>query len=180
MSPKLNRILAVEIRAARMGYAVFESPQQLRDFGAVTFSAPGFARTRTARLLRLYCPSVLVLHGSGSRYPRDMRVRKAIARIVRSEAEKAAVSTAYISENAFKSFFEEYSCRNKYDIATVVAKWFPELAWRIPRALDFYDAEPAQMLYFDSIALGMVHLVLSEGNDMMLGGESGILSPASK
>jgi hypothetical protein len=180
MSNQLNRILAVEIRAARMGYAVFEPPRQLQDFGAVSFSAPSLARKRIARLLSLHCPSMLVLHGSGSRYPKDMRVRKTIARIVHSEAETVAVSTSHISENTFKSFFEQYSCRNKYDIATVLAKWFPELAWRIPQAIDFYDAEPAQMIYFDSIALGVVHLALSETKKPMSEDENRILSPASK
>jgi len=48
-----NRILAVEIRAGRLGYAVLETPNQLRDFGAAWFDAPVAARSRVARLLRL-------------------------------------------------------------------------------------------------------------------------------
>ena len=152
-----NRILAVEVRAARLGYAVFESPKTLRDFGASSFSSAFTARSRVARLIRLYRPSLLVLPDAGMRYPKDMRVRRVVSRIARDEARKAGVPTARVSERIFKSFFEKHSCRDKYDIAKAVAAWFPELAWRLPAPLAFYDPEPSQMLYFDSIALGIVH-----------------------
>lgn len=157
----MNRILAVQIRAARLGYAVFESPKQLRDFGAASFPIAATDRSRVTRLFRLYRPVVLVLPGAGSRYPRDMRIRRAIARIVHNEARKAHVPTARVSEKSFKSFFAQYSCRDKYHIAAVIAGRFPELAWRVPPPLDFYDPEPRQMLYFDSIALGMAYLELT-------------------
>jgi hypothetical protein len=175
-----NRILAVEIRAARLGYAVIESPKELRDFGAASFVSGTSARSRIARLLGLYSPSVLVLRGAGSRYPRDMQVRKAVARIVRSEARKAGVSTVRVSESEFKTFFEPHSFRDKYDIAAVIAGWFPELAWRVPPPVDFYDPEPRQMLYFDSIALGIAYLELAAKPGFQNINDDGILSPASK
>ncbi len=91
-----NRILAVEIRAARLGYAVLESPNQLRDFGARLFTSPHDARRRVARLLRTYRPSVLVLAGAGARYPRDMQSRKAVARIGKGEAKKLGIPSVRI------------------------------------------------------------------------------------
>lgn len=181
MSTKLaNRILAVEIRAARLGYAVLESPKYLRDFGAATFQSPRAIRSRITRLLRLYQPSVLVLQGAGRRYPRDMRIRKTIARVVRNEAIKAGVSSIRISEQAFKSFFKLYACRDKYEVAALIATWFPELAWRVPPStLSFYDPEPRQMLYFDSIALAVAYFELSAKSEQSMIDDE-LLSPASK
>jgi hypothetical protein len=155
-----NRILAVEIRADRLGYAVLETPTQLRDFGTVWFESHVAARSRIARLIRFYQPSVLVLRGGIARYPRNMRKRKALARIARGEARKVAVPTARVSELEFSSFFEQYSCRDKYDVAAVLVGRFPDLSWRLPSRPKFYDPEPRPMLYFDSIALGATYLSL--------------------
>jgi hypothetical protein len=156
-----NRILAVEIRAARLGYAVFETPKYLRDFGAAWFDCPAIARSRIARLLHFYQPSVLVLPGGSTRYPRNMRKRRAVARIARDEARKLAIPSARVTEVEFSSFFERYSCRDKYDLAAVLVGWFPDLAWRLPSRPKFYNPEPRSMLYFDSVALGIAYLELT-------------------
>jgi hypothetical protein len=153
-----NRILAVEIRADRLGYAVFETPERLCDFGAAWFEAPGEARPRIARLLRLCRPSLLVLRGGTMRYPRNTRKRRHAARIVCDEAKKFGISIARITEPEFVAYFARHSCRDKYDVATVLAKWFPEVAWRVPARPKFYDPEPRSILYFDSIALGIAYL----------------------
>jgi DNA-binding XRE family transcriptional regulator len=155
-----NRILAVEIRSARLGYAVFETPRYLRDFGAAWFDSPAIARSRIARFLHFYRPSVLVLRGGNARYPRNMRMRRAAGRIARDEARKLAIPNVRVSEVEFSSVFEQYSCRDKYDVATVLVGWFPDLAWRLPPRPKFYDPEPRSMLYFDSIALGIAYLDL--------------------
>jgi len=159
-----NRILAVEIRAARLGYAIFEPPKSLKDFGGAWFPTPREARSRIARLLRLYSPSVLVLPGARKRYPRDMRIRKAIARIARDEARKIAIPAVRMPEREFNSFFQQYSCRDKYDVAAAVASKFPDISWRLPPRPKFYDPEPSAMLYFDSVALGVAYLELTERN----------------
>jgi hypothetical protein len=155
-----SRILAVEIRAARLGYAIFETPKHLRDFGCAWFDCPAIARSRIAHFLQFYRPSVLVLRGGSARYPRNMRKRKAVARIARDEARKLAIPSARVSEVEFSSSFEQYSCRDKYDVAAVLVAWFPDLAWRLPARPKFYDPEPRSMLYFDSIALGIAYLEL--------------------
>jgi len=175
-----TRILAVEIRAARLGYAVFESPRGLTDFGGACFPVPRAARSRIARLLRLYRPSVVVLPGPGARYPRNMPIRKAIARIARDEARKAAIPIARVSEREIKSNFERYSCRDKYDVAALVASKFPDISWRLPPRPKFYDPEPSSMLYFDSIALGVSYQELTWQNNKKPIEDDGIFSPASK
>jgi len=159
-----NRILAVELRAARLGYAVFETPEELRDFGAAWFESPASARARITRLLEFYRPSVLVLRGGSARYPRNMRKRRVIARIARDEARKLEIPIAHMTELAFNSYFGSYSCRDKYDVAAVLVARFPGLAWRLPSRPKFYDPEPRSMLYFDSIALAIAHLELTRGN----------------
>jgi hypothetical protein len=136
-------------------------PAKLRDFGGAWFPTPAAARTRIARLLRFYRPSVLVLAGAGTRYPRNTKIRKSVTRIALSEARKLTLPVSRISEKEFQSFLNRHSCRDKYDMAPVLALHFPELAWRLPGQLKFYETEPSSMLYFDSIALGMAYLELT-------------------
>ena len=173
-----SRILAVEIRAARLGYAMFETHEHLRDFGTKSFDSAETARLRLSSLLLLFRPSILVLSGAGTRYPRDMPSRKVIVRIAKGEAKKLSIPVDRVSEKIFKSFFENYSCRNKYEVAAVLAGWFPELEWRVPRTPKFYEPEPRSMLYFDSIALGVAYQKYKSGKTRTCG--DGILSPASK
>ncbi len=109
-----------------------------------------------------------------------MRKRKFVARIARDEAKKFGVPIARITEQEFASYFERHSCRDKYDVATVLAARFPELAWRVPARPKFYDPEPRSILYFDSIALGIAYLDLTSEGEQKHIGEDGILSPASK
>jgi hypothetical protein len=175
-----NRILAVEIRTARLGYAVLETSKYLQDFGAAWLDSPMAARSRMSRLLRFYRPSVLVLRGGSARYPRNMRKRRAVARIARDEARKLAVPNARVSELEFSSFFKQYSCHDKYDVAAVLVGCFPELAWRLPSRPKFYDPEPRAMLYFDSIALGITYLEFTSKKEQKHIGGDAILSPASK
>jgi hypothetical protein len=137
-----NRILAVEIRTDRLGYAVLETPERLVDFGAAWFEVPGAARARIARVLRLCHPSLLVLRGGAMRYPRNLRKRRLVARIVCDEAKKFEIPIARITEHEFAAYFARHSCRDKYDVATILAKWFPEVAWRLPKRPKFYDPEP--------------------------------------
>jgi hypothetical protein len=177
---QLNRILAVEIRADRLGYAVLETPTQLRDFGAVWFDSNRAARSRVAHLIHFSQPSVLVLRGGTARYPRNMRKRKALARIARDEARKIAIPSARVSELEFSSFFGQYACRDKYDVAAVLVGQFTDLAWRLQSRPKFYDPEPRPILYFDSIALGVVYLERTNKNGQKHVDGDGVISPASK
>jgi|SRR5579872_5481641 len=160
-----DRILAVEIRAGRLGYAFIETPKTLRDFGAAWFDSSVAARSRIANLLGLFQPSVLVLRGASKRYERRSRKRNAIAEIASQEARKLAIPTTRIRERAFKSYFERRACRDKYDIACLLVGRFPEIAWRLPERPKFYEPEPRAMLYFDSIALAAAYLGLTNSND---------------
>ena len=156
-----KRILAVEIRAARLGYAVFETPKTLRDFGAAWFDSNMAARSRIARLLRLCRPTVLVLRGASRRYIRRSRARRAVVQIAGQEARKLAIPITRITEQEFKSYFARQACRDKYDVARLLAGRFPETAWRLPERPKFFEPEPRAILYFDSIALAAAYLELA-------------------
>lgn len=155
-----RRIVAVGIRAARLGYAVFDQSEELVDFGAAWFDSEETERLRIATLLRRFHPSILVLGKRGRGDTRRYDVWQKVERIVRSEAKKLSITVAWLTEQEFKLYFRNQSCGNKHDIAAHVAVRFPDVSWRLPPRRKFYQPEPRSMLYFDSIALGIVYLDL--------------------
>ena len=155
-----SRILAVEIRASRLGYAAFEI-HHLLDFGAAWFESSATATLRIAGLLRIFRPTVLVLRRVGLRGPRKIALWKSVARSAHSEARKLSIPVAHVTERAFQTYVESNSCRNKYDVAALLATWFPEIAWRLPPRRKFYQPEARAMLYFDAAALGAAYMGLA-------------------
>src|SRR6185437_8823707 len=152
-----SRILAVEVRSARFGYALFEKPRRLIDFGATGFDSPVTARLRIRRLLRFSHPTLLVLRKKDRS---KATPAKTIARIIRKEAKGYSVPVRCITDRSFKKYYDSHSRRTKYDRAVLLATVFPEIAWRLPPRRKFYEPEPLAMIYFDSIALGMMDLEL--------------------
>jgi len=173
-----TRVLAVEIRADRLGYAVFESPEKLLDFGGVWFDSAAAARSRILRLLGRVCPTLIVLRRVRPHGPRRMAAWRSINRIVRNEAKKRSITIGDIADNTLVEYFKRYSCHSKYDVAALLATWFPETAWRLTARRKIYDPEPRAMLYFDSAALAVAYVRLMQEENPLE--DTKTLSPASK
>jgi hypothetical protein len=117
---------------------------------------------RISGFLTAFRPSVLVLRGA-SRY--RSRLWRSVTRSAHREAGKRSIPVARVAQREVTEFFNRQSCRNKYDIAALVAAWFPEIAWRLPPRRKFYEPEPRAMLYFDSIALATAYIRLADEKD---------------
>ena len=172
----LGRILAVDIRADRIGYAAFETPGHLLDYGTSRFNSGEPGRTRVEFLLRAVAPSVLVLGRPRTRSTRR-RPRWTMNRsMIEREAKRIGVPVAFVGERALKSRFAEFNCRNKFQVAALLGTWFPELARHVPQARKCYEPEPWAIAYFDAIALGAAYFMCMADAE----NDGGILSPASK
>lgn len=152
-----SRILVVDIRSLRFGYAAFEGPDRLLGFGASEFDSPENARARVAAHLKTFRPSVLVLRRVRPRSTRKRPVWNAVVRAARAEAKRFSVSVAHVTEPALKKFFQGCGCQNKYEVAELLAKQFPEIAWKLPPKRKLYDPEPWTVTYFDAISLGVAY-----------------------
>ena len=172
----LGRVLAVDIRADRIGYAAFETPGQLLDYGTSRFNGGETGRARVEFLLQSLTPSVLVLLRPRARSTRK-RPRWAMnRRVTEGEAKRLGVPVAFVAERALKTLFADLNCGNKFQIAALLGTWFPELARHVPHARKCYEPEPWAIAYFDAIALGAAHFMRMAAAE----NDSGILSPASK
>jgi hypothetical protein len=155
-----GRILALVIRSGRFGYAAFELPAHLLDFGVSTFTSRAKARIRTQTLLTRFQPTSLVLSNGWSR--RNSKWRKSISRMIHEQSRNASVPFTVISARELRVYFYQHGKRNKYDFAVVAATWFPDIQWKLQRKSRFYSPEPWKMTAVDAVILGAVHLRLQK------------------
>jgi hypothetical protein len=156
-----KRILALDVRPRSFGYAVFEGPEQLFDFGVRSFRK-GVNAVKVPRGMKLewlkedYLPSVIVLQAPG---PRSKR-RKFVA-MVEAKAKRLGIAVRLLSDSAIQKAFGGEGELTKYEIACALAERFPELRWSLPPKRKSWQSEDYRMSMFDAAALGVAYFARS-------------------
>jgi Holliday junction resolvasome RuvABC endonuclease subunit len=151
------RVLTIDPSSRGFGFAVFEGPESLIDWGVKETKTDKNRRSLklTADLIAQYEPSVIVLEdhaGKGSR-----RCRRATELIdgISSLALIRKVKVRRFSRADVKQAFAEFGAVTKYEIAVTITKRFPELAPRLPRFRKPWMSEDYRMSIFDAVAFGI-------------------------
>ena len=139
-----TRILALEIRLRRVGFAMFEEPDQLLDWGIRRWRVgidPVLAIMRcVSQLLELYSPSAVVLKRlNGSRKAR--RRKRLIEAVMRQLVSYSTELRTRSKDPDVRHAFRRYGGRNKYEIADAIAETFPELRPKLPPKRKAYQPE---------------------------------------
>jgi hypothetical protein len=148
-------VLAVFPSTRGFGYAVFEGPQSLIDWGVKGARCPqkNLASLQKIReLTAFYRPDVVVLEdyeGSGSR--RAKRIGTLID-LVAAHATEEGVSTAFFSRAAVRARF---GLKTKRQIAKAITQEFPELEPRMPPVRRIWMSEDRRMSIFDAVSLAI-------------------------
>lgn len=156
-SSLLRRVLALDLRSKRFGYAVFEGPHMLLDWGTRTYGDD----ERSSLDLRLknmqssFAPSVILARQITDRHrfaqPRSRRAFHSL----RVFAKRVLISVQLIDESKLRGFFSSETKVNKHDIAQMIADRFPELSWRLPPKRKPWESEPTRQSIFDAASLGV-------------------------
>lgn len=152
-----SRILAVDIRSCRFGYAVFQMPAQLLDSGIARFESPGTATDRIAALCKMFRPSRIVLRKELVRRGRSYCRANAVRRALRNEAKRRLIPIVTVEERTLNNWFHRHGKAGKYAIASFVADRLPQLSWKLPPRRKPWQPEPWNLCLFDAVALGIVH-----------------------
>jgi hypothetical protein len=159
---KQRRVLALDLRASKFGFVVFEGPVKLLDFGVRSYARHygplgATARRKFAALVDLYFPSVVVLgFVSGRSDDRNARVN-AVQKTLRQDAKRRSVPIRCLSRKKVRRFFQAQGLTTKYHIAAHLAERFPDLAWELAPKRRPWEAEPYQMPVFDAAAVGVAY-----------------------
>jgi hypothetical protein len=155
--PNVNRILALDVRPRKFGYAAFETPMRLLDSGLSRFKSTHEAATRLDTLLMVFHPTVVVLRKIANHSPRNRLQTRSIVRVASRQVRRRSVRPIFLSERKIRNHFRNDGQVTKHTIATFIAATFPELACKLPPRRRAWDAEDRRMPIFDAVALGLVY-----------------------
>jgi len=156
------RILAIDLRHRRFGYAVYEGHRNLLDWGARVYPATGeaevsMASKRLSSLLKLHSPSVMVLKQERWDLAQTNQHMRALVEMTKSEAIAHSVQIRLLGDAKVRESFRHMGCETRSEIAQALARIFPELASYVPPKRRTWQAEHPRMIVFDAIALGLAY-----------------------
>ena len=158
--PPKSRILAIDLRLERFGYAVFEGPNRLIDWGVCLYGSSGgptAARKRLASLLKQFRPSTIVV---GTILREDALGRYGVRKIlaaVRREALAHATLIQMVAKAKVRKVFRALHVKTKHQVAVTVAHLFPELRWKLPPKRKLWQKEHYRIAIFEAVAVGYVY-----------------------
>jgi hypothetical protein len=147
-----RRILALSLDWQGFGFAVFDGPNDLIDFGTRNFRRKVKIPLEAKILLLLDAnqPDVLVVAT-----PTTAARKKIAARIAKvTKAEK--VSLVFVSGADIRKAFAPVN-QSKYQIAHAIAERYPELQFRLPSTRKSYQSKKFGITIFEAAAAGFVY-----------------------
>ena len=156
------RILALEVRYRRFGFAVLEKmPRLLLDSGTRTYSTATVFRQRLKPIFSVFDPQVIVVRRPSHRNPRHRNGVQSILRVIRREATRRSIQMKFVTISEIRHVFRE-SGATKELIATATTRTFPELQWKMPPKRKPWTSEGHNMVIFDATATGIAFLALQD------------------
>jgi hypothetical protein len=158
--PMPKWLLALEVRASRVGFAVFEGPTRLLDWGVRSFekgnkTLKSSASDRIATLLAFHRPFAIVLRARTCNSGSQRRALAMITNSIRVEAKRHSTKIIVLTHRQVQSCFAPDGQITKHDIAVILAKRFEELSWKLPLRRKSYQSEAPVMAVFDAVATGI-------------------------
>jgi len=153
------RVLAIDPHPRGFGYAVFEGPLCLVEWGTkdVRQDKERVALERIGELVRRYLPTVIVVEDCAhEKSRRNARVRQLTERILAAARESAVAGRAVPRATVYRTFAGT-GAGTKYGIATALVRAFPELMVRLPPKWKPWQTEDSRMSIFDAVALGLTY-----------------------
>jgi hypothetical protein len=152
-----TRIVAIDLRSSRFGFAVFEGPERLLDWGVRNFrqgvnAVRIPANVKFGELMDEFSPQTIVL----MRRDTDTKNRASMREELLTEADKRRIAVRLLSPRAVKSAFVG-SSRNKHTIAAALIERLPELASRRPGPRKIWKPDDYRLRLFDAASLGVAY-----------------------
>ena len=155
-----QRLLVLEVRPRRCGFVVFEGMSALLDWGVRRYgSEPTSSCDSIEMLLEIYSPDVVVMRRRRIP-PHATRAVGAVMKKVSLKARQHSAKVRFVSVHKIQHVFERLGCETRHDIASVLAKWFKEIAWKLPRKRRAWESERYNSVLFDGVATGIAFLAM--------------------
>jgi hypothetical protein len=160
-----ERILAVDVRPRWFGFAVFDGPTQLLDFGVPRIMSIMRGEACLIRLINTYWPTLIVIRKTFPRARRHRWIVWAYIRLIVQLSHRFSIRVDRISDRQLQRYFASQGVDNKEEAAALLARQFPELSWKVPPVRKRWHHEHKNMPIFDAVALGEAHLYPQNNNE---------------
>ncbi len=153
-----SRVLAIELRHRRIGFAVLEGPERLLDTGVKSYQYSGHVVAILRPIVTIFTPSALALRQANHRILEHRESASVTVRLIRTECNRQGVKFNRISTHDVRHAFGD-SGISKEKIAAEVGRIFPELQWQLPPARHkrSWISEGRNMPLFDAVATGLTY-----------------------
>ena len=155
-----KRVLALDLHSSSFGFAVFDGPDDLIDWGIKSFLHGSKAvkvpmPQKLAKLINYHEPEIIVI-----RAPKTTTAQKRANVVERLTRRRIKIRT--IPDAVIRGAFPQQS-RNKYQIATAIAELFPELSPRLGARRKVWQSEKYSMSIFDAAAIALSYFSTQPG-----------------
>lgn len=153
-------LLALEIRASRLGFAVLEGSARLLDWGVRSFGEQNqevrpAVSDRIITLLAFHNPWTVVMRAHKYHSAVNNKKFLAITAAIRAETKRNSTKFCVLTTGQVRHHFALRGQVTKHDIATSLANQFEELSWKLPHRRKAFQSEAPAMLVFDALANGI-------------------------
>src|SRR3989475_11552007 len=150
-----KRVLALDARPRIFGYAVFEGPTLLLDWGVQSFRNGRNAvriplGTKIAALLEDFRPAVVVAKEPPSRKKVTRARTRKVLELIRHRASLRGIRTRVFKRRAASKLFGGEERLTKHQIATALAERFAELRPVLPLKRKPWESEDYRTSIFDA------------------------------
>jgi hypothetical protein len=157
-----ERTLALEVRPTTFGFVVIEGVSTLLDWGVRRRRGTWPVKASfdmITDLIAVYHPRRIVLRRRrASSSSGNHGAARRLLRMVRAEAQRRGIEMIMLNKHEVKSLFKAYGHTTKHGIASILAEWFEELAWRLPPKRKPWHSERYNTLIFDATASAIAFL----------------------
>jgi hypothetical protein len=173
----VTRVLALDLRSQRFGYAVLDESCRLLTWGIRTYRAADnngraiLARERVSNLLVMFKPTVIAANHPSGRQIRRGPAHREIVNAIRAEGRLHSATVVLFGRDEIQRVFSALAETTKETIASEIAVRFPELAWKLPPLRKKWTSEHHNTTLFDAIAIGLTYLVVSRDESPLSSGE---------
>ena len=154
-------VLSIAPVSRGIGYALFEDPKTLIDWGVKTarIRKDETCQRHVESLISFYQPDILVLEKFDDNTNRD-RVAKLNDRLS-ILASYTGVDVERLHHDNVQTVFSEFGSKTKFGIAKTITLWLPELGAQMPRYRKPWKNEDHSMAMFEAVALALTYYYIN-------------------
>ncbi|WKD85212.1 hypothetical protein KCTC32516_00552 [Polaribacter huanghezhanensis] len=144
-----------------LGFLICESPQKIIDFGIYKirpFSKAKYLK-KVEKLMDFCKPEIVLLLDYKSKVSKRQRT---LLQMIKKTIKAKNLKVHSYSRSQIKEVFSSFKASTKFEIASLIIKWYPQLKRIAPHKRLPWGAEHYQMAVLDCFALMLSHNYLTE------------------